>query len=234
LLDSFVSYKSLYKRLGEQIFGVQGKLLEITPWSDEEQKKVSSYSTAVIKMGNKNKDTGLYPFQESESNFEASIKGLSDARTAVRRQMARIVNEVDLMERDPKLATDEDHVEPYQNPVAFEARLPKIDVPEKLRIKGSPLSGKVIETKQLTEAEEQALAKEEEAFLKSDPAGDRSFVGQGFDNLDFVKSDWAVSAIRTEMANGALVYLAVKYANGLLVEKGKVSFSCLPFAMYRT
>ncbi|RYN93450.1 hypothetical protein AA0119_g9487 [Alternaria tenuissima] len=221
LLDSFVSYKSLYKRLGEQIFGVQGKLLEITPWSDEEQKKVSSYSTAVIKMGNKNKDTGLYPFQESESNFEASIKGLSDARTAVRRQMARIVNEVDLMERDPKLATDEDHVESYQNPVAFEARLPKIDVPEKLRIKGSPLSGKVIETKQLTEAEEQALAKEEEAFLKSDPAGDRSFVGQGFDNLDFVKSDWAVSAIRTEMANGALVYLAVKYANGLLVEKGK-------------
>ncbi|KNG51198.1 hypothetical protein DDE82_005910 [Stemphylium lycopersici] len=223
LLDSFVSYKSLYKRLGEQIFGVQGKLLEITPWSDDEQKKVLPYSTAVTRMGDKNKETGLYPFQESESKFEASIKGLSDARTAVRRQMARIVNEVDLMERDPKLATDEDHVEPYQTPVAFEARLPKIDVPEKLRIKGSPLSGKAIETKQLTEEEEQALAKEEEAFRKSYPAGDTSYVGQSFDNLDFVKSDWAVSAIRTEVANGALVYLAVKYANGLLVEKGKPS-----------
>jgi hypothetical protein len=227
LLDSFVSYKSLYKRLGEQIFGVQGKLLEIIPWSDEEQKKVPTYSAAVIRMGAKDPDTGLYPFQESESNFDASIKGLSDARNAVRRQMARIVNEVDLMERDPKLATDEDHVEPYQNPVAFEARLPKIEIPEKLRIKGNPLSGKKIETKQLNEAEEKALAKEEDAFRKSYPAGDSSGAGQAFDNLDFVKSDWEVQGIRTEMANGALVYLAVKYTNGLLVEKGKVSASYL-------
>jgi hypothetical protein len=224
LLDAFVSYKSLYKRLGEHIFGVQGKLLEITPWSDEEQKKVSTYPTAVTRMGGpKDKDTGLYPFQETEANFEASIKGLSDARTAVRRQMARIVNEVDLMEKDPKLATDEDHVEPYQNPVAFEARLPKIDVPEKLRVKGNPLSGKAIQTKQLTEDEEKALAEEEEAFRKSHAAGDTSFAGQTFDNLDFVKSDWEVQGIRTEMANGALVYLAVKYTNGLLVEKGKVT-----------
>jgi hypothetical protein len=227
LLDSFVSYKSLYKRLGEQIFGVQGKLLEIIPWSDEEQKKVPTYSAAVIRMGAKDPDTGLYPFQESESNFDASIRGLSDARNAVRRQMARIVNEVDLMERDPKLATDEDHVEPYQNPVAFEARLPKIEIPEKLRIKGNPLSGKKIETKQLNEAEEKALAKEEDAFRKSYPAGDSSGAGQAFDNLDFVKSDWEVQGIRTEMANGALVYLAVKYTNGLLVEKGKVSASYL-------
>jgi hypothetical protein len=226
LLDSFVSYKSLYKRLGEQIFGVQGKLLEITPWSDEEQKKVSSFSTAVSRMGDKDKDTGLYPFSETDLNFEASIKGLSDARTAVRRQMARIVNEVDLMERDPKLATDEDHVEPYQNPVAFEARLPKIEVPEKLRVKGNPLSGKIIETKQLNEEEEKALAREEEAFRKSYPVGDPS-EGQSFNNLDFVKSDWEVRGIRTEMANGALVYLAVSYSNGLLVEKGKVSASCL-------
>jgi hypothetical protein len=228
LLDSFVSYKSLYKRLGEQIFGIQGKLLEITPWSDEEQKKVPTYSSAVNRMGAKDKDTGLYPFQESDSNFEASIKGLSDARTAVRRQMARIVNEVDLMEKDPKLATDEDHVEPYQHPVAFEARLPKIEIPEKLRIKGNPLSGKKIETKQLNEEEEKALAKEEESFRKSYPAGDASSAGQPFDNLDFVKSDWEVEGIRTEMANGALVYLAVKYKNGLLVEKGKVSVLCLP------
>jgi hypothetical protein len=231
LLDSFVSYKSLYKRLGEQIFGVQGKLLEIMPWNEEEQKKVPTYSAAVIRMGAKDPNTGLYPFQESESNFEASIKGLSDARNAVRRQMARIVNEVDLMERDPKLATDEDHVEPYQNPVAFEARLPKIEIPEKLRIKGNPLSGKKIETKQLDEAEEKALAKEEEAFRKSYPAGDASSAGQPFNNLDFVKSDWEVEGIRTEMANGALVHLAVKYKNGLLVEKGKVGVSCLPLCI---
>lgn len=34
LLDSFMSYQSLYKRRGEQIFGVQGKTLDIVPWND--------------------------------------------------------------------------------------------------------------------------------------------------------------------------------------------------------
>jgi hypothetical protein len=119
--------------------------------------------------------------------------------------MAGIVNEVDLMERDPKLATDEDHVEPYQNPVAFEARLPKIDVPERMRIKGNLLSDKAIEAKQLTGDEGKALAQDEEAVRKSYAAGDTSFAGQTFDNLDFVKSDWEVQGIRTEMADGALV-----------------------------
>lgn len=258
LLDSFVSYKSLYKRLGENISGLQSKLLEIVPWNDEEQKKVSSYSTAVTRMGDKDKTTGLYPFQETDSYFEASIKGLSDARTAVRRQMARIVNEVDLMERDPKLATDEDHVEPYQSPVAFETRIPKIEVPERLRIRGNPLSGKIIATKTLSEKEQkEQLAKEEElaksgplytsgidpaeekafqdlliadpvlsaSFRASGAAGD-SFAGQRFNNLDFLKSDWQIRGIRTEMASGALAYLAVSYENGLLVEKGVVSATC--------
>jgi hypothetical protein len=258
LLDSFVSYKSLYKRLGEHVSGVQGKLLEIAPWSDEEQKKVSSYSTAVTRMGDKDKTTGLYPFQETDSNFEASVKGLCDARTAVRRQMARIVNEVDLLEGNPKLATDEDHVEPYQSPVAFEARIPRINVPERLRVKGNPLSGKLIATKTLTEKEQNdQLAKEEdlaqngplytsgvdnkerEAFddlLKGNPnligdfqassaVGD-SLAGQSFNNLDFLKANWQVRWIRTEMAGGALVYLAVSYDNGLVVERGVVSAIC--------
>jgi hypothetical protein len=258
LLDSFVSYKSLYKRLGEHISGVQSKLLEITPWSDDEQKKVSSYSTAVARMGDKDKATGMYPFQETDSNFEASIKGLSDARTAIRRQMARIVNEVDLMEKDPKLATDEDHVEPYQAPVAFEARLPRIDVPERLRIKGNPLSGKLIASKTLSIDEQNAQLGKEEELAQSEPlytsgvdeqekntfktlleanptlsadfrassaVGD-SFAGRSFNNLEFLKAKWQVRWIRTEMAGGALVYLAVSYENGLLVERGVVSIFC--------
>lgn len=61
----------------------------------------------------RNKESGLYPFVEDMSPFEASLKGLSDARIAIRRQMARIVNEVALIEREPKVATDEDHHEPF-------------------------------------------------------------------------------------------------------------------------
>ena len=34
--------------------------------------------------------------------------------------MARISNEVDVIENAPKLATDEDHREPFQSPVTFE------------------------------------------------------------------------------------------------------------------
>ena len=257
LLDSFVSYKALYKRLGEQIFGVQGKTLEVVPWSDTERMKVESESTAVTQMGSKDPNTGLYPYVERNTNFEASLKGLSDARTAIRRQMARIVNEVDAIEKDPKLATDEDHPEPYQSPVAFETRIPLVQVPERLRVKSNPLSGRRIAAKALSEEEQQKQIEDEAKLAEGAPlympndkleeteqvafdnlqgenpvlgvhfrtssvAGD-SLAGQWFNNLEFLKPDWKIRSIRTEMFNGALVYLAVSYENGLLVEKGAVS-----------
>ena len=59
-------------------------------------------------------------------------------------------------------------------------------------------------------------------FRASRAIGD-SHGGNPFNNLDFLKADWKVRFIRTEMADGALVYLAVSYENGLLVEKGVVS-----------
>lgn len=76
--------------------------------------------------------------------------------------MARIVNEVDAIERNFKITTDEDHVEPYQSPVVFEARLTAVEVPERLRVKSHPLSGKLIAAKVLTKGEqEEQLAQEE-------------------------------------------------------------------------
>ncbi|KAI1321093.1 hypothetical protein F5Y16DRAFT_417104 [Xylariaceae sp. FL0255] len=255
LLDSFVSYKALYKRLGEQIFGVQNKTLEVIQWSDTEKAQVATTSTAVSRMGSKDKNTGLYPYVERDAKFEASIKGLSDARTAIRRQMARIVNEVDAIEKDPKLATDEDHTEPYQSPIAFEARIPVIEVPERLRVKSHPLSGRRIAAKQLTEEEQKAQLEKEEneaagikdlytaddkleqdektafdSLLATNPylgsdfqissAVGETTKGELFNNLEFLKPEWHIRAIRTEMFNGALVYLAISYSNGLLVERG--------------
>lgn len=163
LLDSFMGYKALYKQLGEQIFNVKGKTLVISPWDDN---AANPSSTALAKdkansdpkKGKPTKDekTGLYPFEEDNTRFEASIKGLSDARAAIRRQMARIVNEVDAIEKDPKLATDEDHHEPFQSPDAFEARLPKVDIPAHLRRRKLPLSGKAIEPKKQNDEDEPA------------------------------------------------------------------------------
>jgi hypothetical protein len=257
LLDSFVSYKALYKRLGEQISGIQDKVLEMIPWSDNEKEKVANSSTAVTMIGLKDQKTGLYPFLELNSNFEASVKGLSDACTAIHRQMARIVNEVDLIEQNPKIATDEDHAEPYQSPVTFEARIPTVEVPERLRMKSHPLSGKKIAAKPLSENQQKKQIGEEEKHAEREPlyiptdmlekteqdtfdkllcenpvhgthfrasraVGD-SLGGNPFNNLDFLKADWKIRSISTEMADGALVYLAVSYENGLLVEKGVVS-----------
>lgn len=258
LLDSFVTYKALYKRLGEQIFGIQGKVLEIVPWGDEDKGSImSSSSPATVMSAGPKSETGFYPFQESSMKFEATLKGLSDARTAIRREMARIVNEVDLIEKDPKLATDEDHTEPFQSPVAFEARIPTVQVPERLRVKTNPLSGIRIAARQLNEDEQRKLIEQEEAqtgqgplFLETDElhkdekdafdailrgtptlnqhfrasraVGDGS-AGEMFNNLEFLKPDWKITSIRAEMFQGALVYLAVRYSNGIVVEKGEVS-----------
>ena len=58
--------------------------------------------------------------------------------------MARISNEVDVIENAPKLATDEDHREPFQSPVTFETRIPDVIVPARFRRKANPLTGKRI------------------------------------------------------------------------------------------
>ena len=82
------------------------------------------------------------------------MKGLGDARKAIRRQMMRIVNEVDLMEKDPKLATDEDHQEPFQSPVTFETRLPLVEIPISLQQNSDPLTRKRMMAKTQTEEEQ--------------------------------------------------------------------------------
>jgi hypothetical protein len=175
LLDTFVSYKAMYKRLGEQIFQVQGKTMEIQQWSDSDKSPTKGKSDDKDKENEqskkpvKDKDTGLYPFKEETFRFEPTVKGLSDARGAVRRQMARIVNEVNLIEQDPKVATDEDHKEPFQASTAFEERIPTVVVPERLQIKAHPLSGRRIMAKALTEKEQEEAMKEDEKLADESP-----------------------------------------------------------------
>lgn len=181
LLDSFMSYKSLYKRLGEQIFNVQGKTLEITSWEKKDAAASAADGTTAVVASSagytaskvaashqaalqKDPDTGHYPHVEDLSHFEASVVGLNDARKAIRRQMLRIVNEVDLIEKDPKTATDDGREEPFQQPVTFETRLPDVVISENLQPKNDPLTGKRIMAKPQSEDElNEQLRLEEEA-----------------------------------------------------------------------
>ena len=177
LLESFMSYKAIYKRLGEQIFNVQGKTMEVVSWEkhDEadatgssqptETQQVATTTKTVTSTGpKKDGKSGQYPYVEDVTRFEASVKGLSDARTAIRRQMARIVNEVDIIEKDPKLATDEDHQEPFQSSVTFETRIPEVRVPARLQAKSQPLTGKRIMAKTQTEQDQKDEADAQDAL----------------------------------------------------------------------
>ncbi|KAL0938569.1 uncharacterized protein CTRU02_205179 [Colletotrichum truncatum] len=144
LMESFMSYKTLYKQISDQMFQVRQKTMEIVPWEvkeasevfekvDSAQKSASSTSAVTVQAKTTESSTkkdGFYPYIEDNSPFEATIDGLDQARQAIRRQMARIVNEVDAIEVNPGIATDEDHCEPFQPPASFEMRIPVVTTPE--------------------------------------------------------------------------------------------------------
>lgn len=177
LLDSFMNYKALYKTIGEQFFAIQGKTLEFTttPQAVQSQNSVTEMSKDQKKVAKnkadekeKTKKNGLYPYSPDLTPFESSIKGLSDARIAIRRQMARIVNEVNEIERDPKLATDEGHEEPFQSPLVFETRLPAVDIPARFR-RTNPLTGVAIKPKVLSTSDTQKLKEDEQEAMFAPP-----------------------------------------------------------------
>jgi len=179
LMDAFMSYKSLYKKLGDQAAGIQNKTLEFdASQSSNTQESVSPPSNSSVALaraqaaivratasGNeealiaaKNYAAALTAAADTTS-FSASLQGLSEARKFIRRQMVYIVNEVDLIEKNPKVATDEEHEEPFQSPSLFETRLPAMKTPGALKKKSDPLTGKRIMAKTQTEEE---LAKEQD------------------------------------------------------------------------
>lgn len=245
MMDSYMSYKSLYTKLGSYIFDAQSKTKVIKLWPEEQSDAMVSTKDV------KEVATGKEPIPDNR--FAASIGGLEDAKKAIRRQMAIIVNEVDVIEHDPKLATDDDHPEPYQSAAAFEERIPKVETPEKPK-STAPLGGKRIMAKTQTEAELEAEAEEESATtiesLIADPDGlsldetgaldalkeQRPTLGKNlrvtaplgsqnngsaFNNLEFLQPEWSMTAIQVEIADGALAAFWLHYDNGLILSRGK-------------
>lgn len=185
LMDAFMTYKSLYKKLGDQIASIQSKTLEFEPWpsTDDQVTSQSTQATGTdtahmrsamgqaVASGDQasvnalKKHAAAVAIASDTSHFDASLKGLADARKYIRRQMVYIVNEVDLIEKDPKVATDEDHDEPFQATTLFETRLPTMKIPDALKPKSDPLGGKRIMAKTQTEAD---LQKEQEDQAQSE------------------------------------------------------------------
>lgn len=164
LMEAFMSYKSLYKKLGDQLFSIQNKTLEFEPWPNapgwtsasteisEVIKQAAAYGNQVATTTAKGQQA-VANSPDDVSQFEANVAGISIARKSIRRQMVYIVNEVDLIEKSPKVATDQDHEEPFQSPTLFETRLPAMKVPDALKPRSDPLSGKRIMAKTQTEEE---------------------------------------------------------------------------------
>lgn len=188
LMDAFMTYKSIYKKLGDQSFSIQNKTLEFEPMdSAQAEAEKTAAIEAAAKMTplmaelKRRIDTKHPRAAEAQqyltalqsaadvSRFEPSMKGISDARKFIRRQMVYIVNEVDLIEKDPKVATDQDHEEPFQSPMMFEDRLPSTRIPDHLKPKSDPLGGRRIMAKTQTEAELEEEQKSQEAADADSP-----------------------------------------------------------------
>ncbi|MCJ1249394.1 hypothetical protein MMC30_006617 [Trapelia coarctata] len=166
MMDAYMSYKSLYTRVGSWIFDVQNKTKVIKAWLDDQNVPKETDTDAPKDT---TKDTPKDALKNGSGDitlFPASIKGLEDAKKAMRRQMALIVNEVDWIEKDPKLATDDDHTEPYQSAAAFQERIPLVELPEPPKVT-IPLGGKRIMAKTQTQEEHDDELKEEAAVTEA-------------------------------------------------------------------
>ena len=258
LMDSYMEYKNLYTRVGGDIFDVRSKskkIIERTELSkgidakeDASTNNPSEAVGAVVPVLEKQAKAEVSAPVLDISKFSANIEGLALAKAAIRKQMALIVNEVDTIEKDPKLATDDDHHEPFQDPIAFQVRLPKIETVDK-RKSAMPLSGKRIVAKAETEdepaegeeaavpliAETNYLTGDEQTSIDgivaahpqlgnqiqlTSPLGSGT-EGTAFQNLEFVQPQWKLTAIRVEISDGCLAAFWLHYANGLIISRGK-------------
>ncbi|CAK4024480.1 Hypothetical predicted protein [Lecanosticta acicola] len=261
MMDSYMSYKTLYTKLGSQIFDVQNKTKTIQAWKNknaptdaekadgdnepaaDDDGKADESTGGVSKQGDGNSKPPLF----DTGRFAATVAGLGQAKKAIRKQMALIVNEVDSIEQDPKLATDDNHYEPFQDPVSFEERLPVVESPEKPKTT-LPLDGKLIVAKTQTEEEAQAESAEKAELITDRAAlsmdeqsaidkflADRPHLGRNlqlsppigsetkggaFSNLEFLQPAWKLLAVKVEIHDGAVSCLWLHYDNGLILTRG--------------
>ncbi|PWN86838.1 hypothetical protein FA10DRAFT_269937 [Acaromyces ingoldii] len=241
LLDGFMEYKSLAKRLAADIADVQAGLKVIIQGDDE----------GGMPLSRTVRDAGL-------ARFSPDILGLDRARSGVRTQMNAIAREIDLLTAQPQLAVDPRRRSPFVGPGSFACLLPRVELKDsRRRTTASPLALKPlapVETAAtqddktgedgaarlfdrrkcpgaILEPEEHASLSELEflggddiglAYKVSAPVGDVAG-GTLFNTLDICQADATVSELVAvcDAASGALASLVVTFHNGLSCTYGR-------------
>ncbi|KAI9835476.1 MAG: hypothetical protein M1837_003785 [Sclerophora amabilis] len=236
LLDSYMSYKSVYKKIGTDMFDIQNETKQFKRKTTSTTEGATESAPAVVENA------------PSNAHFAPTLQGLEEARVAARRQMNAIVREVDLMTKHPELATDEKHKEPFESPVAFQTRIPAIEPTIAHHPPKVPLSGaKIAPVEPVKQAKPGlpdlyaptgTLSSDENdkiATLQKDrvnlsehlrltaPVGSYTAgtSGRPFCNLDFMQPDFVISSISVEIYAGVVAALTVVYTNGLVLTRGK-------------
>ncbi|CAD6916782.1 unnamed protein product [Tilletia controversa] len=237
LLDAFMEYKSLSKRISGQIGDIQAGLKQFLP---------------VDVSMRPNRSSGL--IAADLTFFPATLTGLDEARRAIRSQMNMIIAEVDELTDHPELGSDPKRVQKWVGPSSFSILLPEVDLRNtRKRTNHAPLAVTRINTVDKPEeaptddsdvdapplfnpnscllrpssAEQGKLADLQwqsygigASYQVSPPVGDQDR-GQPFCTLDFAQSDESITEITAIVDDQKrLTSLVLGYSNGLICTFG--------------
>ncbi|KAJ9108617.1 hypothetical protein QFC19_002335, partial [Naganishia cerealis] len=239
LMDTFMSYKSLYRRLTTNIYAIQNGALQF--------KTVGQVQQDAIRLSDAVKESGL-------STYPATLDGLDSARSEIRRQMNEIVLKVDLLADKPHKLNEK---EAFISSIAFEALLPEVEPVARRAASSTPLTGVKFApvTEPDTSSSDNAQASEEDkanttrlcytpaefsltknesdklkdyldfipgitdVFRFTPPIGNTD-TGRFFSTMDFTQSDFVLREVTIGMAQGIVTSISAKYPNGLTWTRG--------------
>ncbi|KAF5578869.1 uncharacterized protein FSUBG_13702 [Fusarium subglutinans] len=118
LLDHNMDYKAVWKQISHATYELKGNRATIETGRPGEVIRQSNYVNEEDE--DEKEDSIQFPV------FSPAFAGLIHARKVCRFEMAKIVNEVDLVARSPKLATDTRRDSFFLNPLVFEQLLPVV------------------------------------------------------------------------------------------------------------
>lgn len=199
LLDSFLEYKSIERRLSAQIAQIKSGTMQFQQGDDRKRR------------------------------FDASWRGITRAKRECTNQMLKILKEVGEMKKYPGIATDDARDEQFEDPLLFNEYLPQIVPRPQAASSHAPQAqiyhGNEDELFQAERVKVRELNAEHPDFASqlrmATPCGSEDD-GEIFCSLDYLKPDWTLAEVSVYVARGVVSALSLKYTNGLITVFGKV------------
>ncbi|KAF9629206.1 hypothetical protein BFW01_g10409 [Lasiodiplodia theobromae] len=202
LLDSFMEYKSIERRLSAQIAQIKSGTMQFQQGDDRKRR------------------------------FDASWRGITRAKRECTNQMLKILKEVGEMKKYPDIATDDTRDEQFEDPLVFNEYLPQIvptaqvvsdddsHDPQAQLYHGNDdelFQAERVKVKEIN-AEHPEFASQ---LRMATPCGSED-AGEIFCSLDYLKPDWTLAEVSAYVARGVVSALSLKYTNGLVTIFGAV------------